>query len=68
MRTAAHVLIDALPLYPRDRNQRLERASQRLIADQLQNAQARRCHTQTRLTRLDELGINLAELPCCIPR
>jgi len=66
--TAANALIDALPLYRRDRTQRLERASRKLIQDQQKIAQARRSHTQTRLTRLAALGINLAELPCCIPK
>jgi hypothetical protein len=61
-------MIDALPLPPRHRNQRLERTSKNLIEDQHKNAQARRSHTKTRNARLNQLQINLAELPCCIPR
>ena len=68
VRTAANALIDALPLPRRYRNERLERTSRKLLQDQHQNATARRCHTATRRRRIIDLGITLAELPCCIPR
>jgi hypothetical protein len=61
-------MIDALPLNPSDRDRRLEDASRKLIQDQQKNATARRCHTKKRQAQLTELGINLAELPCCVPR
>ncbi|MBM3994643.1 MAG: hypothetical protein FJ303_10890 [Planctomycetes bacterium] len=61
-------MIDALPLPPRHRLERLERTSKKLVDDQHKNAQSRRSHTKTRRARLDKLQINLAELPCCVPR
>ena len=67
VRTAANALIDALPLQRRDRTLRLERASEKLVQDQQQNAAARRSHTKTRMGLLNERGIDLALLPCCIP-
>ena len=60
-------MIDALPLSPRNRKQRLAACAKNIQHHQVRNERARRSHIKTRLERLAALDIDLKQLPCCIP-
>ena len=45
----------------------LTRAAQILTRTQVHNAEARRCHTKTRLEKLNQMNITPEHLRCCIP-
>ncbi len=60
-------MVDALPLSPRDRTQRLAAAADNIYYYQVRIERARRSHIKTRRARLAALEIDLKQLPCCIP-
>ena len=60
-------MIDALPLPPRNRKQRLAACAKKIHRHQVRIERARRSHIKTRLERLAALDIDLKQLPCCIP-
>ena len=67
VRDACNALIDALPLPRKARQERLTRAAQILTRTQVRNTNARRCHTKTRLEKLNQMNITPEHLRCCIP-
>ena len=64
---AVNALIDALPLPPKARRERLQHAASKLDYWQARNAAARRSHVKRRKKKLRQLGIRLSELPRCDP-
>ncbi len=67
VRTAAHALLDALPLGNADRGQRLARTAEILQETQHDIAKSRASHTKGRLEELRAIGINVQRLRCYIP-
>ncbi len=66
VRTAADALVGSADLCPTCRRGHLARAAELITRAQARNRQAAACHRRATLARLDELGIDLATLRCCI--
>ena len=67
VREAVDGLIAALPLSAKKKRSRLNRLAEILQRTQRRNVCAKRCHAKTRKQTLQQLGINLEQLRCCIP-
>ena len=67
VRKAADVLIDVMGLNPEDQTSRLEKVARIIRDDQNGNAKARASHAKARLKVLEDKGICLGNLRCCIP-
>lgn len=67
VRSAMNVWLDAADLPPAARQQRYEDELRKQQYYQRRNRQARNAHTQTRIERLAEMGIDVNKIRSCIP-
>ena len=67
VRSAMNVWLDTADLPPASRRQRFEEERQKQQYYQRRNKQARQSHTQTRLARLHNLGIDVTQIKSCLP-
>jgi hypothetical protein len=66
VRAAADALVGSADLCPRCRRGRLARAAELIARAQARNRLAAACHRNATLVRLEQLGIDVATLRCCI--
>ena len=66
VRAAADALVGSADLCPRCRRGRLTRAAELIARDQARNRQAATSHRKAALARLEQRGVDIATLRCCI--
>ena len=66
VRAAADALVGSADLCPPCRRGRLARAAELIARGQARNRQSAACHRKATLARLEQLGVDVATLRCCI--